>query len=99
MDNCLQQTAGIVSQLQELLGLVQETTKQATDLAAEWAAHSLFELKEGQARLSFGSGVSSSNTQISGCCWSGMSRISICYNVDAPLEVKMGALCIAGVYI
>lgn len=37
-----------VKELQELLALVQGTTRQATDLAADWAAHSLIELKERQ---------------------------------------------------
>lgn len=68
VDDCIQQTAGAVNQLQELLGRVQETTKQATVLADEWAAHSLFELKEGQARHSFGSHISLPHTQTSEYC-------------------------------
>ena len=88
VDDCIQQTAGVVNQLQELLGLVQETTKQANDLAAEWAAHSLFELREGQARCPFGSPVSIYHIQISKCCWSGMAILSMCHSRKYLLKVR-----------
>jgi len=49
IDERIKDTSAAVKELQELLALVQGTTKQASDLAADWTAHSLFELKEGQA--------------------------------------------------
>jgi len=49
IDERIKDTSAAVKDLQELLALVQGTTKQASDLAADWTAHSLFELKEGQA--------------------------------------------------
>ena len=103
VDDCIQQTAGVVNRLQELLGLVQKTTAQATDLAAEWAAQSLFELKEGQARYSFGSYVSFSHRQVSKYSWLSMTILSMYDKVytllESESEVKTGRICIAGLHI
>ena len=51
IDERIKDASGAVRELQELLALVQGTTKQANDLALDWATHSLFELKEGQVSL------------------------------------------------
>lgn len=47
----IKDASAAVKELQELLALVQGTTKQAADLAADWAAHSLIEVKGGQVRM------------------------------------------------
>ena len=51
IDERIKDASAAVRELQELLALVQGTTKQAADLAADWAAHSLIEVKEGQVRM------------------------------------------------
>ena len=51
IDERIKDASAAVKELQDLLALVQGTTKQATDLAADWAAHSLIEIKEGQVGL------------------------------------------------
>ena len=51
IDERIKDASAAVKELQELLALVQGTTKQAADLAADWAAHSLIEVKEGQVGM------------------------------------------------
>ena len=51
IDERIKDASAAVRELQELLALVQGTTKQAADLTADWAAHSLLEFKDGQVSI------------------------------------------------
>ena len=51
IDERIKDASAAVKDLQELQALVQGTSKQAADLAADWAAHSLLEFKEGQVGM------------------------------------------------